>query len=92
MPQVFKIGSYWVYFWADENMPIEPIHVHIAKGRPKKNATKIWITKSGKCYLAHNNSNIPTHVLSNIIKIIEARSEEIITKWQDFFGHISYYC
>lgn len=19
MPQVFKIGSYWVYFWANEN-------------------------------------------------------------------------
>ena len=21
MPQVFKIGSYWVYFWANENEP-----------------------------------------------------------------------
>ena len=28
MPQVFKIGSYWVYFWANENEPLEPIHVH----------------------------------------------------------------
>ena len=25
MPQVFKIGSYWVYFWANENDPLEPI-------------------------------------------------------------------
>ena len=30
MPQVFKIGSYWVYFWSNENEPIEPIHVHVA--------------------------------------------------------------
>ena len=29
MPQVFKIGSYWVYFWANENDPLEPIHVHL---------------------------------------------------------------
>ena len=27
MPQVFKIGSYWVYFWANENKPLEPVHV-----------------------------------------------------------------
>ena len=33
MPQVFKIGSYWVYFWANENKPLEPIHVHISKGK-----------------------------------------------------------
>ena len=32
MPQVFKIGSYWVYFWANENDPLEPIHVHVSQG------------------------------------------------------------
>ena len=32
MPQVFKVGSYWVYFWANENEPLEPIHVHVAQG------------------------------------------------------------
>ncbi len=92
MPQVFKIGSYWVYFWADENEPLEPIHVHIAQGKPVKNATKIWITKFGGCYLENNNSNIPDHVLNNIMKILEARSSEIIEKWEKFFGKISYYC
>lgn len=92
MPQVFKIGSYWVYFQADENEPLEPIHVHVAQGKPVKNATKIWITKSGGCYLENNNSNIPSHVLNNIMKILEARSSEIIEKWKKFFGKISYYC
>lgn len=29
MPQVFKIGPYWVYFWTNENKPLEPIHVHV---------------------------------------------------------------
>jgi len=24
MPQVFKIGPYWVYFWSNENDPLEP--------------------------------------------------------------------
>lgn len=92
MPQIFKIGSYWVYFWANENEPLEPIHVHVSQGRPNPGATKIWITKSGKCYLCNNNSKIPDNILRNIMRIIEARSGEIINKWFDFFGSINYYC
>ena len=57
MPQVFKLGSYWVYFWTNENNPVEPIHVHISEGKPVPHATKVWITKDGKCSLANNNSN-----------------------------------
>ncbi len=32
MPQIFKLGSYWVYLWTNENKPLEPIHVHISEG------------------------------------------------------------
>ena len=48
MPQIFKIGPYVIYFWSDENKPLEPIHVHVAEGVPHANATKIWITRKGK--------------------------------------------
>lgn len=48
MPQVFKIAGYTVYFWVNENDPLEPVHVHISKGVPSPNATKIWITKNGE--------------------------------------------
>lgn len=47
MPQIFRIGEYWVYFWTNENEPLEPVHVHISKGRPAGNATKVWITRRG---------------------------------------------
>lgn len=92
MPQVFKVGSYWVYFWANENDPLEPIHVHVSQGSPTKKSTKIWITRAGKCYLANNDSNIPERVLRNIMAVIEARSNEVISKWTDFFGNITYFC
>ena len=92
MPQVFKIGSYWVYFWANENDPLEPIHVHVSQGSPNDGATKIWITRAGKCLLCHNNSQIPSKVLKNIMEIIEARSSEVISKWTGFFGKENYYC
>ena len=48
MPQVFKIGSYWVYFWANENDPLEPIHVqvhlrHVADGGIVLDHQYLWI-------------------------------------------------
>ena len=92
MPQVFKIGSYWVYFWSNENEPLEPVHVHVAEGRPKPNGTKIWITQAGKCLIENNNSQIQERVLLNIARIIEARSCEVIEKWKNFFGVVRYYC
>ena len=92
MPRVFKIGSYWVYFWANENKPLEPVHVHVSEGAPSEHATKIWITRAGRCYLCHNNSQIPLRVLRNIMDIIEARSTEVVEKWVSFFGTIEYFC
>ena len=92
MPQIFRFGPYWVYFWTNESKPLEPVHVHISSGHPSGNATKIWITKAGKCYLCHNNSKIPDNVLRNMMRMIEARSTEVIEKWYAYFGEINYYC
>lgn len=92
MPQVFKIGSYWVFFWANENDPLEPVHVHVAQGKPSADATKIWITRAGGCLLCNNNSRIPAPVLNNIMRTIEARSSEVIEKWKGFFGETRFYC
>lgn len=52
----FRIGPYIVYFWSNENEPLEPVHVHIAEGRATSNATKVWITSTGKALLSHNSS------------------------------------
>ena len=92
MPQVFKIGSYLVYFWVNEGLPTEPIHVHIAEGVPTANATKIWITRAGKCILANNHGHIPEKALNNIIAMIEADSDDIIAMWEKRFGEVEFYC
>ena len=92
MPQIFKMGEYYIYFWTNENDPLEPIHVHVAKGSPSANATKIWITSSGNCLLCHNNSRSPNHVLRNIMRTIETRSSFVVQMWQQYFGEIRYFC
>ena len=90
MPQIFRIGSYIIYFWSDENNPLEPVHVHIAEGRASGNATKVWITSAGKALLCNNNSHIPLKTLNNMIRYIEANSGIIINKWYAQFGEIRY--
>lgn len=92
MPQLLRIGPYVVYFWSNETNPLEPIHVHIAEGRPVADGTKIWITSTGKTLLCHNKSKIPDRLLSRLMKLVEANSTEIKQSWLDHFNEIKYYC
>lgn len=92
MPQIFRIGPYIIYFWSNENDPLEPVHVHIAEGKAAANGTKVWITSKGKALLCNNNSRISTPVLRNLLRVIEANSSDIIEKWLAHFGQITYYC
>ena len=48
MPQIFRIGPYIIYFWSNENDPLEPIHVHIAEGRATANGTRCGLPAKGK--------------------------------------------
>ena len=92
MPQLFKIGSYIIYFWINEGRPLEPVHVHIAQGKPAADATKIWITRSGKCLLQNNHSQIPDRELRIMMRVIEARSADVIDKWTETFGETTFFC
>ena len=92
MPQILKIGPYLVYFWSNEGEPLEPIHVHIAEGRPTQYATKLWVTKSGKLILVNNNSGIPETILRKMIRMLEGNITLIVDKWIEQFGEIRYFC
>ena len=92
MPQLLRIGPYSISFWSNENDPLEPVHVHISEGRANSNATKLWITSTGKVLLANNNSKIPENILKKLIRIVEANSGDIINEWLKRFGEIRYYC
>lgn len=92
MPSLFQIGGYKVFFWSNENN--EPIHVHIAQGRPTSNATKIWITSSGGCIIANNNSKIPSKELNELLDVVSAQFFMICDSWKKHFvtEDIKFYC
>jgi hypothetical protein len=54
MPVYVRYSGWYVYFWTNEKD--EPIHFHIAQGKPSENATKIWILSNDSFRLANNNS------------------------------------
>lgn len=92
MPKVLRFGRFIIYFWSNENG--EPIHVHIAEKTPSANATKVWITKRGKCILANNNSRISERELNDLFDVIEANTLLIIAEWKNHFcvEDITFYC
>ena len=92
MPSIFSISGYKVYFWSNEGL--EPIHVHVSKGKPSADSTKIWITQNGRCIVANNNSKIPDSELADMLDIISAQFFVICAKWKEHFKveDIVYYC
>lgn len=92
MPSLFEVSGYKVYFWSNENN--EPIHVHIAKGKPTPNGTKIWLTKTGGCILVNNGSRISQKELNELMEFISAQFFLICAEWKRFFltEDIRFYC
>ena len=92
MPSIFSVGGYRVFFWSNEND--EPVHVHICKGKPSPNATKVWLTSKGKCVVSNNNSRIPTTELNELLGIVSAQFFLICDEWKKHFvvDKIRFYC
>lgn len=84
MPTLFEILGYRIFFWSNENN--EPVYVHICKGSPTNDATKIWLPPDSNPVLVHNNSRIPQKDLNRILKQIASSRSDIIAKWYDYFG------
>lgn len=89
MPQCFKFERFTVYFWSNENE--EPIHVHVAEGKPSAHGTKFWLTSTGGVILASNGGNLAPKDILRVEKAILLNCDLIIDMWNERFGYVSYY-
>ena len=82
MPKLFTVSGYIVYFGSNE------------EGRPTPNATKIWLTRTGGCFVASNGSQIASKELNELMEFISAQFFLICAKWKQFFvtDTIKFYC
>ena len=92
LPSIFELSGYKIYFWSNENN--EPIYVHISKERPTAKSTKVWLTKSGGCIVANNNSKIPSKELNDIMGPIASNYFYIVSKWKENYQmkDVKFYC
>jgi len=76
------------YFWSNEfgGSKLEPIHVHISRGKQEENATKIWIKPDGSLEMANNNSKLSPKELAKALEYIDANKNDIIAQWYQYFG------
>ena len=56
MPTLYKLLGYTIYFWSGDGA--EPVHVHVGKGRPNENDTKIT---DNVFYLGTHKGEFITH-------------------------------
>ncbi len=90
MPKLFVFQGFVIFFWIAENG--EPVHVHVAKGKPTPNATKIWLTRNGGVLLASNGSKLNKKELANVLDFVMLNHAEICHAWKETFdGSISFY-
>ena len=82
MPQVCRLLGYLIFFWSNENN--EPIHVHVCKGKPSADATKIWLEDEPS--LEHNKSHIPAKDLNRIMLWLAVNKNFVESKWNEHFN------
>jgi len=80
VPKVFDWNGYRFHFFSNEGDPREPAHVHVTKDR---DTAKFWLRP--EVALAYDRG-FPPRVLSQLIRVIEDRREEIESAWNDYFA------
>lgn len=92
MPNLFSVSGYKIFFWSDDAK--EPVHVHVSKGKPTPNSTKLWLTSAGGIIVAHNKSQIPAKELNELLEFIQAQFFLICAEWKRHFktDEINFYC
>ncbi len=79
MPVVLRFKGYRFFFYSNEGDPLEPVHVHVRKG---KCLAKFWIKARVEVVESYGfNSN----ELSTLLRIIKQNAKLIERSWNEYF-------
>ncbi len=80
MPRVFEWSGYRFHFFSNEGDPREPVHIHVTRDRA---SAKFWVQP--EVSVAYNRG-FSAKVLSQLMSVIEDRTDEIESAWNDHFA------
>jgi hypothetical protein len=79
MPKVFEIEGYRGFFFSNEGVPMEPIHIHVKKGRGE---AKFWVTPN---VTLAESWNLKVSELTRAQEIVVEHRQEILDFWNRYF-------
>jgi hypothetical protein len=80
MPTIFKYKGYRFFFFANENVPLEPCHVHVRKD---SSIAKFWVIPSIRLANSYGFNSVE---LNELEKIVVKNKSLIEEKWNEFFN------
>lgn len=84
LPNLLTYGGLTIYY-SSQDMH-EPIHVHIAQGKPSHASTKFWLLENGDVKLANNFAELSSKQIRLLENFIKANFDLIVENWKVFFN------
>jgi hypothetical protein len=79
MPVIFRDRGFKFFFYSNEGMPREPIHVHVEKDEIE---AKFWLIPEVR--VAYNDG-YDARTLRVLLEIVESNRDRIERAWNEFF-------
>jgi len=80
MPVVFRYKGYKFFFYSNEGIPREPLHIHVRRG---SYVAKLWLDPLPVVAEAHGLS---AHELRELLEVAVQHKEEIERCWNEYFS------
>ena len=80
MPTIFRHKGYRFFFYSNEGLPREALHVHVRRGSA---VAKFWLEPLPEVASSHG---MAAHELHELLDIAIAHKAEIERFWNEYFG------
>ena len=80
MPVIFRYKGYRFFFYSNEGLPREALHVHVRKGSA---VAKFWLEPTPEVASSHG---MAAHELRELLEIAVTHGTEIERFWNEHFG------
>jgi hypothetical protein len=79
MPVVLRYKGYTFFFFSNEGVPREPLHIHVRDGRA---TAKFWLEPE---VMVADSFGMSAKQLRDLAKVAKANKDLFAKAWRDFF-------
>jgi hypothetical protein len=79
MPVVLRYKGYTFFFFSNEGIPREPLHVHARKGEA---TAKLWLEPE---VMVADSYGMSAKELRELVRVARANKDAFAKAWKDFF-------